>query len=131
MINERVVGRSLAYLKSQNALFEALRWAQWLKNEREMVLVFHQNDLRVVSARLIAPDSRLVEFGPRDTACAPQPTATCGGLDRRVQGGQRYDQGLFFTCAIAGSGRGAFGHAGTSLQCSWGTTAARAAHSGS
>jgi hypothetical protein len=60
MINERVVGRSLADLKSQKALFEALRCAQWLKNEREIVLVFHRNAFSLVSARLIAPGSRLV-----------------------------------------------------------------------
>ena len=64
MINERVVGRSLAYLKGQKALFEALRYAQWRKNEREMVLVFHQNGRSTVSASLIAPGSRLVGFGP-------------------------------------------------------------------
>jgi hypothetical protein len=64
MTNERVVGRSLADLKSQKALFEALRCAQWLKNEREMILVFHQNGRSTASARLIAPGSRLVGFGP-------------------------------------------------------------------
>jgi hypothetical protein len=69
MINERVVGRSLAYLKSQTALFEALRCAQWRKNEGEMVLVFHQNGLNPLSARLIAPGSRLVGFGPICSEC--------------------------------------------------------------
>jgi hypothetical protein len=43
---------------------EVLQWAQELKNEREMVLVFHQNDRSPVLARLIAPGSRLVGFGP-------------------------------------------------------------------
>ena len=31
----------------------------------------------------------------RDTACAPQSATTCWGVDRRVQGGQRHDQGRF------------------------------------
>jgi hypothetical protein len=43
---------------------EALQCAQEPKNEREMALVFHQNGLSTVSARLIAPGSRLVGFGP-------------------------------------------------------------------
>jgi hypothetical protein len=43
---------------------EVLQCAQKPKNEREMVLVFHQNDRSPVSARLIAPDGRLVGFGP-------------------------------------------------------------------
>ena len=43
---------------------EALQCAQEPKNEREMVLVFHQNGRSPVSARLIAPGSRLVGFGP-------------------------------------------------------------------
>ena len=36
-----------------------------------MVLVFHQNGLSTVSARLIAPGSRLVGFGP--TRCLITP----------------------------------------------------------
>jgi hypothetical protein len=43
---------------------EVLQCAQEPKNEREMVLVFHQNDRSPVSARLIAPGGRLVGFGP-------------------------------------------------------------------
>jgi hypothetical protein len=43
---------------------EALKSAQWPKSEREIVLVFHQSGLSIISARLIAPGSRLVGFGP-------------------------------------------------------------------
>src|SRR4029453_13640864 len=105
MTRERVVGRFLADLKSQKALFEALRCAQWLKNEREMVLVFHQNDLNTLSARLIAPGSGLVGFwamsrvtrAPDGTATrrntavscpcllsSPSPSASCPGAYRRA-----------------------------------------------
>src|SRR6266567_1069177 len=35
-----------------------------MTNERELTIVFHQNGLSTVSARLIAPGSRLVGFGP-------------------------------------------------------------------
>jgi hypothetical protein len=48
---------------------EALQCAQEPQNAREMVLVFHQNGLSTVSARLIAPGSRLVGFGPG--CCVP------------------------------------------------------------
>jgi hypothetical protein len=34
------------------------------KNERELPIVFHQDGRSTVSARLIAPGSRLVGFGP-------------------------------------------------------------------
>jgi len=51
-------------LKRSETLYEALKAAQWPKSEREMVLVFHQNGRSTVSARLIAPGSRLVGFGP-------------------------------------------------------------------
>jgi len=48
---------------------EALPGAQEPKNEREMVLVFHQNGRSIVSARLIAPGSRLVGSGPKGWRC--------------------------------------------------------------
>src|SRR6516162_6516847 len=42
----------------------ALTWPQWPKNERELPIVFHENGFSIASARLIAPGSRLVGFGP-------------------------------------------------------------------
>jgi hypothetical protein len=64
MTNERVIGLSLSHLKSPEALNEALLDTQEPKSERELTIVFHQNGLNTVSARLIAPGSRLVGFGP-------------------------------------------------------------------
>ena len=49
---------------------EVLQCAQEPKNEREMVLVFHQNGRSIASARLIAPGSRLVGFGPSNESKA-------------------------------------------------------------
>ena len=63
MTNERVVGLSISHFKNPEAMNEALKCAQEPKSEREMVLVFHQNGLSTVPARLIAPGSRLVDTG--------------------------------------------------------------------
>src|SRR5215813_6961630 len=67
MTNERVIGPSISHFKNPEAMNEALQCAQEPKNEREMVLVFHQNGRSTVSASLIAPGSRLV-----DSAGEPQ-----------------------------------------------------------
>ena len=64
MTNERLIGSSLAHVKGQETVYKALTYAQWPRNAREMVLVFHSNGLSTVSATLIAPGSRLVGFGP-------------------------------------------------------------------
>ena len=46
----------------------ALSCTQRPKNERKLAIVFHQNGLSTVPARLIAPGSRLVGFGPHTPA---------------------------------------------------------------
>jgi len=51
-------------LKSPEAINEALQGALEPKSERTLAIVFHQNGLSTVPARLIAPGSRLVGFGP-------------------------------------------------------------------
>ena len=70
MTNERVLGLSLSHFKSLEALHEPLKWGHWPKSESKLAIVFHQNGLSTVSARLIAPGSRLVEFRPPPGAVA-------------------------------------------------------------
>jgi hypothetical protein len=58
-------GRGGVAAKSKiDGLITAFGLGYRAENEREMVLVFHQNGLTTVSARLIAPGSRVVGFGP-------------------------------------------------------------------
>jgi hypothetical protein len=51
-------------VKGLQAEKEALSSPWKPKNERELPIVFHENGHTIVSARLIAPGSRLVGFGP-------------------------------------------------------------------
>ena len=45
-INERVIGLSLSHFKNPEAVYEALKYAQWTKSERELILVVHRTGLR-------------------------------------------------------------------------------------
>ena len=45
------------------AAIEPMDWAVEPKNESKLAIIFHQNGITIVSARLIAPGSRLVDTG--------------------------------------------------------------------
>ena len=64
MRNERVLVLCLSPYTGSKAVNETIGQADWPKIERELLIVFHQNRLSTVPARLIAPGSRLVGFGP-------------------------------------------------------------------
>ena len=73
-------------MKGLQAEKEALSSPWKPKNERELSTVFHQNGRRTVSAKLIAPGSRLVGFGPirtRVRICAE----TYGFARQKTRGG--------------------------------------------
>jgi hypothetical protein len=61
---------------------EVLQCTQEPKNEREMVLVFHRNAYSLVSARLIAPGSRLDGFGPLPRIASVTLAMAAGVTDR-------------------------------------------------
>ena len=71
MRNGRVPALCPSLLTGSEAADEPIGWGDLPKTEGKLPIVLHQNGLSTVSARLIAPGSRLVGLGPSLADYAP------------------------------------------------------------